>query len=145
VKRGQRPREGLLPTPYSSLQGRCCLAWTPTARAFEEVEGLLDSRREALDLLGLPFQIEIPVHPSDQVVRFVVEALRRVVQALPEVGKEPQLICAPFSLPIAAICEPVGDPLPTTAWVGLPQKPNHLIDQRLHIIWGYVGDGDDVP
>jgi hypothetical protein len=55
----------------------------------------LDSRREALDLLRLPFQIEIPVHPSDQVVRFVVEALRRVVQALPQVGKEPQRICAP--------------------------------------------------
>jgi hypothetical protein len=36
-----------------------------------------------LDLLRLPFQIKIPVQPSDQVVLFVVEALRRVVQAFP--------------------------------------------------------------
>jgi hypothetical protein len=66
------------------MTGTMLLAGAPAARAFEEVEGLLDSRREALDLLRLPFQIEIPVHPSDQMVRFVVEALRRVVQALPE-------------------------------------------------------------
>ena len=44
---------------------------------------LLDSRREVLNLLRPPFQIVIPVQPSDQVVRFVVEALRRVVQAFP--------------------------------------------------------------
>lgn len=121
------------------------LAGAPAARAFEEVEGLLDSRREALDLLRLPFQIEIPVHPSDQMVRFVVEALRRVVQALPEVGKEPQRICAPLSLAVGRISEPVGDPLPTAASLGLLQEPDHLIDQRLHIISGYVCHSDDLP